>query len=385
MNCRLKNKTWHVVLYNHSTELPSAWQSVLPIDHFLQPASLHIYELIQLPDISFLYALVYQNEKPVAAGYFQVLSLKKSLLSKSKSSSAIHGLWQAFSWLVRPKLLVGGHLFRHDICSFYAIKELAPFEIFQAYQIAIQFALKQCHAHAVLIKDVQQPIMVYFQHHAPEYFLLRNDISMEMKIAQSWHSLTDYEAALKHKYGQRFRKIRQSLNGATIKELSTDEVFRHQEVLYGLYLQVCERQPVRLGLINAAYLPTLKKANNNLHIWLVENDQKPIAFFSAWNQETVLDMFYIGFDYTLNDSLQLYFNLLFFGLEQAIRLGKKKLILGRTALEAKARIGCEPLYLSTYLFIKNSGLRWLVNQSWKHFSPSEEAWENRHPFKKIVE
>lgn len=372
-------------MFTKATELPSDWQSLLPNDHFLKPASLQIYEDVKLPDVQFLYALVYQNEKPVAACYFQVLSLKKHLLSKSKSSTTIYGLWQALSLLVRPKLLVGGHLFRHDICSFYAIQELSPFEIFQAYQSAIQIALRESRAHAVLVKDVQQPIMVYFQHHAPQYFLLRNDISMEMKIAPSWNALEDYEAALKHKYGQRFRKIRQSLNGATIKELSAEEVFAHREVLYSLYLQVCERQPVRLGLINAAYLPTLKKENSNLHIWLVEYNQKPIAFFSAWSQETVLDMFYIGLDYTCNDSLQLYFNLLFFGLEQAIILGKKKLILGRTALEAKARVGCEPRYLSTYLFIKNGGLRWLVNQSWNHFSPAEEVWENRHPFKKMIE
>ena len=92
-------------------------------------------------------------------------------------------------------------------------------------------------------------------------------------------------------------------------------------------------------------------------------------------------MFYIVFDYSRNDSLQLYFNILFFSVEQAIRMGKKKLILGRTALEAKARIGCKPVYLSTFLYIKNPLVRNLMLRAQQSIAANEGEWENRHPFK----
>ncbi len=92
-------------------------------------------------------------------------------------------------------------------------------------------------------------------------------------------------------------------------------------------------------------------------------------------------MFYIGFDYAENARLQLYFNILFFAVEQAISLRAPQLILGRTALEAKARLGCKPRYLQTFLFIRNPVLRAWVARMQGRFSAGEGEWEDLHPFK----
>ena len=92
-------------------------------------------------------------------------------------------------------------------------------------------------------------------------------------------------------------------------------------------------------------------------------------------------MFYIGFDYSRNADLQSYFNILFFSVEQAITLKKQKLILGRTALDAKARIGCDARYLHTFLYIRNAFLRRLVFNKQQKVSVQEGNWEEKHPFK----
>src|SRR5690606_25068240 len=93
------------------------------------------------------------------------------------------------------------------------------------------------------------------------------------------------------------------------------------------------------------------------------------------------DMFYIGFDYVRNKYLQLYFNILFFRVEQSILFRKKKLILCRTALDAKARLGCQPHYLYTFLYIKKNLIRKRILQVQQRTSDKEGAWEERHPFK----
>jgi hypothetical protein len=93
-------------------------------------------------------------------------------------------------------------------------------------------------------------------------------------------------------------------------------------------------------------------------------------------------MFYIGFDYDRNAALYLYFNILFFSLEQAILLKKKNLVLGRTALDAKARLGCRPRYLSTFLYIKNRNIRNYVVRAQQQMTTEEGAWESKHPLKK---
>ncbi len=92
-------------------------------------------------------------------------------------------------------------------------------------------------------------------------------------------------------------------------------------------------------------------------------------------------MFYIGFDYERNAALSLYFNILYFSIEQAIAHEKEKLNLGRTALEAKARLGCTPRYLPTFLFVRNFCIRALVNSKINMQHEQEGAWEERHPLK----
>ncbi|HRO41605.1 MAG TPA: GNAT family N-acetyltransferase [Flavipsychrobacter sp.] len=377
-----KHKDFQVKIYRQAAQLPKIWDDLLPQSHFLNVAQLGIYERINLPDISFVYALIFQGEKPLGAAYFQVLSIKEKHLHTAVLKQWQQKAWKGFTNLGSPRLLVAGHLFRHDICSFYWDENVADFDAYKMYQVAIKKAMKSAHAHAVLVKDVNETLIPYFQHYAPEYILLRNDISMEMDVQEEWETIKNYEQSLKHKYAQRFRKVRQPWEQLEVAELSNEETEQQKHVLYNLYQQVSARQQVRLGILSEDFLPELKANNSNLRIWLAKHNDIPVAFFSAWTHNGAFDMFYIGFDYAKNEELQLYFNILFFAVEQAIILKKQKLILGRTALEAKARLGCKPKYLSTYLYIRNPILRNVITRLQTNINSMEGEWENRHPFKK---
>lgn len=371
-----------IELYHRSSDIPSSWNGLLPQDHFLRTDQLAAYERMSLPDISFLYVLISQGSKILGVCYFQVLTIKAHHLNPDYLRPYQYQAWRLFTQLGCPKLLIAGHLFRHDICSYFWKEDIAQFDAFKIYQAAIQKALRLSHSSAVLVKDVNEALIPYFQHYAPQYTLLRNDISMQMDILQEWQNIGDYEKSLKHKYAQRFRKVRQPWDQLSVKELTVEETESNKAILYKLYQQVSSRQQVRLGMLSEDFLPELKKHNPHLRIWLAEKGNEPVAFFSAWTHNGAFDMFYIGFDYTRNDELQLYFNILFFAVEQAIGLGKSKLILGRTALEAKARLGCKPQYLSTYLYIRNSLVRNIINRLQQNINNQEGEWENRHPFKK---
>lgn len=380
-NCQV-NSGITVALHTKAEALPAEWADMLPPGHFLEPDQLTIYEKIHLPDISFIYAVIYSGGTAVAVAYFQVLSIRAHHLNTMLLKPLQRIAWKTFTATVCPKLLVAGHLFRHDICSFFWLDHQAGLDVFRLYKAAIDKALKHAHASAVLVKDIDESLIPYFQNYAPEYLLLRNDISMEMPINENWHSLKDYEKDLKHKYAQRLRKVRQPWEKLQLHELNVEEATRYKDILFALYQQVTERQQVRLGLLSADFLPALKKKYNHvLRIWVIREDEHIVGFFSAWEHEQAFDMFYIGFDYSKNEEYQLYFNILFFAVEQAIASRKDKLILGRTALEAKARLGCRPHYLSTYLFIRNGMVRNVISRLQQNLSSSEGEWENRHPFK----
>lgn len=382
-HCKKRSGSVEVLHYSNSNELPEIWDDFLPKHHFLQSEHLKVTEQSSLPNLSFIYLLVLEDGVPKLAAGFQILQLKANHVNSKMVQPIQHFGWKMYTAVIRPKLLIGGHLFRHDVRSLYFSNDLSDFNAYELYHKAIDLALSHTCASAVLIKDMPEPLAKYFTNYQPQYMMLRNDISMEMVIDSDWQSIDDYETALKHKYAQRFRKIRAPWEQLSIKEFDVEDTEQHSSAIYDLYTQVTEHQQVRIGLLSEDFIPQLKKAYpEQLKVWGIYSEGELIGFFSAWLKENAFDMFYIGFDYEKNRTYSLYFNILFFAIEQSIKHKKPKLILGRTALDAKARIGCKPNYLSTFLYIKNRFIRQRVVQAQKNTSDKEGAWESRHPFGK---
>jgi hypothetical protein len=384
--CKRKKAVANVVSFTTVAQLPDNWDDDLPAAHFLRKASLLVHEQTGLPDMQVVYAGILIDGQWQGRAAFQVLSLQEKHLNKTTIKPWQQLLWKWFSKSVKPRLLVAGQLFRHDVQSFHWLPALSPFDAFRYFQQVIAVVSREYCAQAVLVKETPEAFVPYFLHHAPEYIMLRNDSSMQLKLPPQWQSFKDYEKSLKHKYAQRLRKVRQPWEALRIVELSAAEVNEQASRIYDLYEQVTEKQPVRLGLLSNQFLPRLKAFyGDRLKIWGIYEDEKMIAFASAWVQDHSFDMFYIGFDYERNAALNLYFNILYFSVEQAILLRKPELILGRTALEAKARVGCRLEYLHTFLFIKNSLVRNLVGRLQQRFAETGGEWENRHPFKPDVQ
>ncbi len=382
-HCNTRSSGVQYLYFDHSSQLPKIWDDFLPEDHDLKKKQLLASEAAALPDISFLYLLVTNQEQPIIAISFQVLKFSKEHLNELMVKPYQYFFWKLFLKLYRPTLLVSGHLFRHDVDTCYHRHDINGYEAYLYHSTALEKTIARTRANAALIKDLPSDLGTYFQRYKREYTLLKNDISMDMEIPAEWETIDDYEAALKHKYAQRFRKIRKPWRKLTIKEFTTEELFEHKKELYDLYKKVTDHQQVRIGFISEDFLPELKKSCGPLlKVWGIYNGDQLLAFFSAWNKEEVFDMFYIGFDYDQNKKYSLYFNILFFSIEQAIKLKKQKLILGRTALDAKARLGCVPRYLPTYLYVRNSFLRRRVAKAQISTSENEGAWEQRHPFRK---
>ena len=91
----------------------------IPQDHFLQKNNLEATEKANLPDLSFRYVLLFINNEPAFAAGFQLLQLNNEHVNSKMVQSWQHMAWQVYTSAARPKLLVGGHLFRHDVGSIF--------------------------------------------------------------------------------------------------------------------------------------------------------------------------------------------------------------------------------------------------------------------------
>ena len=149
-----------------------------------------------------------------------------------------------------------------------------------------------------------------------------------------------------------------------------------------LYKNVVENQPFALTSVGEDHFAKLKALyKDDFEIFGFFADKKLIAFYSAFVTPAAYEIYYVGFDYQLNDQYQLYFNILFSGLERAISLGKGQLKLGRTSFDSKASLGAKPVEISYFIKTMNIptvAINWFVN----YFASMEDGkWKLRNPLK----
>ncbi len=374
-------------VYHSLEELPSSWDDALLEDNALHSSKIGVTELANTPDIKHYYVQGFcPNSTLVFQAYAQQLQVHSNQFNLAGNALKKWFIRTSID-IAKPKMLVAGNLFRHDVqmIQFYK-RSVTALDRSRIVEQAINYMMKYTKSHGVFIKDIPKQIAKYFLT-KKEYQHMDNDISMHLDIPTSWQSFDDYQNALKRKYRNRAKSTRKNFGDLSVRTLSLEEIVSYKKEMHGLYKQVTKNQVVSMGELGEDFIAELKKSLVEKYqvtgFFIHENDkEKMIAFSSAIIHDGVHDMNYIGFDYSLNQKYSLYFNMLFHCVECAIGNRCSKLLLGRTALEAKAIIGCEPDYLYTFYKLKSRFLNEIVKNITKRFETRlGEGWENRHPFK----
>ncbi|HRH67027.1 MAG TPA: GNAT family N-acetyltransferase [Bacteroidia bacterium] len=361
-----------------STELKADWDKLSVSGFPLNPDYLGALERAEPKDLSFRYLLIRDGNEIVARIYFQILHFGRQNLSVDGNS--IGQKFAALAVRLIPfKIIVAGNLFAVDSCPLYYLPEKISaghiLHILDEYTKAEKFDV-------FVLKDF--PVEFTPELTRP-YGLntFESDMTMELTLHPSWSAFQDYEKSLTHKYAQRARKIRKSGSVIERRVLDDGQLEEHKNRIAELFREICSKQTLRMGIIDEKYflaLNTCCKDRFRITGYFLEN--KMIAFSTTLAQKETLEVHYIGIDYSYNKSHSLYFNILFDGVEQAILQGYKKLELGRTAREAKAVVGCQPVYFNDYMLIRNRITRRIISVIQDYFQKKMgDSWKERHPFK----
>lgn len=369
-------------VYRHLSEVPEIWKDSVKPDSGLSQPQLLIFEKAGLTHLHFFYVITKFQNEAILLSYYQHLSVTPDHFNCRDKPFQHHSLNVALR-TVKPTLLVVGNLFRHDTPFQQFIGSAIPeSEQGAVFQQTFEYMLDFCKASGIFLKDVHASWAQHILKDA-SYKQMEEDVSMEFKVPAPWQGLQDYEKQLKHKYLQRYRKIRQQLNGIEIREIQADEMQHRSADIYALYCQVSDKQLVSMGKLNEKSFGLMKQVLQDRYkvfAWFL--DGKMVAFSSAILHDGFYDMNYIGFDYAVNQSHSIYFNILFHCLEQAILSGSHTLVLGRTALEAKAILGCEPAYQYGFYKLRHPIVNWFFKKVSAGFREQiGEKWKDRHPFK----
>jgi hypothetical protein len=173
-----------------------------------------------------------------------------------------------------------------------------------------------------------------------------------------FRDLQHYCAALKSHYRKQIkrsiRKLEQTGVDVTILTGSEQILKVYTPEVHGLYHQMREKADVKFEILPIDFLHQLaSRLDDQVNLILLADGSRIIAFGWCLQTASSFHMMYAGLDYSLNDDLDLYFNLHYAALDYALRKRVSSIELGMTADAFKARLGCfsEPLYI----FMKGLG------------------------------
>lgn len=212
------------------------------------------------------------------------------------------------------------------------------------------------------------------------YRAAATDPDMVLELDPAWKDWGGYLAALAAKYRKQAKDCLAAVDAAGIvcEECRDPAVVAAD--LHRLYLAVQARAAVRPVTIGPGYLPAVAAAlGDGFRCCILRRGDAIVGFITAIRDGDTAIGYHVGFDPAVNDACPIYFRLLYRSVEQAMALGCRRLSLGRTALEPKARLGARPQPLAVWARHRRQGLNLLLRPL-LGLVPHHEAPE-RNPFK----
>ena len=285
-------------------------------------------------------------------------------------------------------LVVGNLLLTGEHGFYFHPQKVSYASSFHILEKALQLCLKELdrrkeNLSGVLLKDFyeehQNASKALIGHTFNEFTIQPN---MVLRIRPDWKTFDDYLGAMHSKYRVRARRAFKKAEGIEKRELSEQEMIKYLDRLYELYRKIAANSGFNMINLNKSYLLGLKKAfpeDFRIVGYFYEGDL--IGFYTTIHNNDELEAHFLGLESKLNQSHQIYLNMLYDMTRYGIELGVERIIFARTAMAIKSSIGAEAHEMYCYLRHRNAFTNKFVNSILEYLRPKEE-WEPRHPFKK---
>lgn len=344
--------------------------------------------------ISNRYAIVYRETTSVAAISVQCLGIQGSQLIQSadqlseedRAHLSLRKLGRRALSQFKRRVMVCGNLLSWGMHGVAFADGESPEELWPAVAEAL-YRLRRAdrlngQVDYLLIKDLPTETIEMSQ--SMERFSYRRfetEPDMVLDIPDEWSSYEDYLASLNKKYRKAARTVLKSMDDAGAEVARLKSVAEHADKLHKLYHAVADRADVRLAEMPPGFFPALAKSlgPDRFAAIGVRVDQKLAGFVTVLRDGNTAIGYYLGMDYDVNNRLPLYHRLLHAVIEQALDWSCRRVSFGRTALEPKARLGCQPVSTSVWIRHRIPVANLVVRQLLKAVPHNEPP--DRNPFK----
>lgn len=384
-----------VRFHDHVDDVPVAeWEAAIaggPADPWMELAALRGLREGEHGPIEARYAILYRDDRPIAAAYFQIVSIDPAALGRDVERwrpgvRALVGLWQRTRRGPLRVLVCGNVL--HSRAGAFRAPALAGSDSADALAATTEALRRRedrrrCGGVTLtMLKDLGgDDAAAHARLGARGYHLLPSaQPAMTLPIAASWRRFDDYLAAMSAKYRKRARAARRRGAGLRRVDLSEAAIGARAAELQALLDAVMSRAEFKLTSVSIAALRQLKAAlGDRLRFTAYEEAGALRGFAASIVDPGGLEALFVGLDYEANQRVALYQNILYDLVEAAIVGGCRSLHLGRSALEIKSTVGAAPVPLRIYLRHPSRLMNLAVARALATTTPVD--WIQRHPFR----
>jgi hypothetical protein len=255
---------------------------------------------------------------------------------------------------VHQRVLVCGNLLSYGFHAAAFAPGVAPENVWPGIH-EVLYRVRQAeklsgNTNFVLIKDLTAPELKssrVLEHYG--FAAVETEPNMVLAVDAKWQDYAGYLGSLASKYrsavkNQVLKPIEDA--GCTV-ELITD-IAAHSARLHALYLEVHHNADLRPVTLPETYWAALQAAGGERLrvVALMRNGEKEggemLGFIACLKDGDLGVAYHIGFDRKASAGLPVYLRLLHAAVEHLIAMGARRISLGRTALEPKARLGARP-------------------------------------------
>ncbi len=384
---RLQND-WYIEWYNSFSEGQEAWQKLATSHNlFLSTEYFRLIEQLDLGGVSSGLAVFNHPQHDSFGLVLQTFTLDLGDQMGKLDQNAEVGFWngvvsgitQKIAHKLKFNILAAGQLLLTGPNGIKAQPDIDKKELSTLLSEGLEAIASDLpkKIHAIMLKDLdldQYPKDSRF-HPLPV------QPNMILSVRSSWNNFDDYLGAMSSKYRVRVRRAKKKGKDIERREFDLEDLEIHKEKMHYLYKIIATQADFNTAVLPVDYFLKWKKHfPARFRVWGYFIEDKLIGFSSAVYNGHEFEAHYIGFEQKYNRSHQLYLNILYDFVEEAIVSESASLIFCRTALEIKSSVGAEAKELHCWIKSRVKGSNRLVATVAQLIAPPQE-WQARHPFK----
>lgn len=394
---RTLNSNYTFTLFDKSERVPAdEWHQVVSAeDLFMDLHYLGVVEQCVHTRLQARYVVVYHKKKVIGALYFQVVDFRGEIFSEviqremKEQASKRLGIFEHYVEMKKDDVLMrlvtnGNNLISGEYGFRFSNTLTSEQQLEIVLQVTDVVAKEERLSKtisAVLIKDYHQPLepewLLEEDHYLP--FDVEPNLVVDLPFGTS--TLDAYIGLFSKKYRNRAKTILKKRDNLRVVNLTAEETTQHEQAIYALYEQVFNNAQFKLVKLPVCYFREAKKRFGERFVMKAFFlDQQLVAFASGFIlADKSFEAHYIGLDYEFNQQYELYQNILYCLLAEAMAHNCVKVDLGRTAAEIKTTVGARAQPLHCYLKPQNAVSKLIQKPFVKLLAPS--AFTPRNPFK----